>query len=608
MIKTFTSFAGRATITRLLTGVTASVMACSALAQQVPNTRIEALANKVATEGEVRVIIGLNVDVAPEGQLSNKAIADQRAKLKQAQNKLASTTLALGGSKVLAKFNTVPHMVASVDANALARLRASDQVATIEEDEAVPMALAQSTEQVGATEAWSQGYRGAGKTVAVLDTGVDKTHPMLAGKVVSEACYSTNYSNYVESVCPGKVSESTASGSGQACSYTSAGCSHGTHVGGIVAGNGGSADTQGVAPDAKLIAIQVFSWFPNSSAVMSYTSDQIKGLERVYELRNSYDIASVNMSLGGGRYYSQCDSGRSAFKAAVDNLRSVGIATIIASGNDGYTDSISAPACVSSAISVGAVCDTGPDASRCAQGLGGIASYSNIASFVDLLAPGSYIRSSVPGGGYQSWSGTSMAAPHVAGAWALLTEAHPGISVEDGLSALRSGSLSVNDTRPGGTETELPSLHLGFVQTVERKLQVNLGGLGAGMVTSTNGDILCGGDCEQAYTTSKTVTLNATPVSNSDFVGWAGACSGTGACVLDMDKSQTVTANFRLKDTETTHKPRWVQNRRPTRIEASSFRDHVRRLHTSMTVSNVSRQSSDFATRAKCSTTGACAK
>lgn len=579
----------------------------TASAQPRASAALDALGVQAAREGEVRVIIGLNVQTVPEGQLTSKAIANQRDKVKRAQIKVTSTALGGGGSQVLANFKILPHMVATVDANAFARLRASPEVASIEADEAVPATLLESTDQVGATDAWSRGVTGAGKTVAVLDTGVDKNHPMLKGKVVSEACYSSNYTG-VSSLCPNQVTASTDSGSGLHCASASAGCNHGTHVAGIVAGNGGSAGTLGVAPDAKLIAIQVFSYFDAYATVMSYTSDQIRGLERVYELRNTYDIAAVNMSLGGGRYYSTCDSGRTAFKAAVDNLRSVGIPTVIASGNSGYTDSIAAPACVSTAISVGAVCDKGPDSSSCATGKGNVTSYSNIASFVSLVAPGSYIRSSIPGGSYQSYSGTSMAAPHVAGAWALLKQVDPTVSVTAALSTLRANADVISDTRPGGTVTGLRSLKVNFLSNVERVLNVSLAGSGTGLVSSQPSGILCGGDCEEKFTTDATLTLTATPASNAAFTGWMGACTGTGPCTVTMTQSQSVSAVFSLKESSSTGgNPLWQRSRRPSRTSASQFATQGDRLvYRYATITN--RTQSDLATNARCSTTGGCAK
>ena len=238
-------------------------------------------------------------------------------------------------------------------------------------------------------------------------------------KVVSEACYSTNDPGFVESWCPGAASSSVAADSGLNCDLAVGGCDHGTHVAGIVAGNDETGPNYGVARGADIIAMQVFSKFLTpgdcspgpAPCTASYSSDQIAAMERVLLLSDSMNIAAINMSLGGGEYFDQasCDSNNLAVKAAIDNLRSVGIATVIASGNDGWTDSIGAPGCISTAISVGATSDGDS-----------VASFSNIYPQIHLLAPGVDIDSSVPGDGVSSKQGTSMATPHVAGAWALM--------------------------------------------------------------------------------------------------------------------------------------------------------------------------------------------
>lgn len=279
---------------------------------------------------------------------------------------------------------------------------------------------------------------GTGWAVAVLDTGVDKVHPFLTGKVVEEACFSGN------SNCPNGSPTQLGPGAGVPCIYAPNGCRHGTHVAGIAAGRGSSFS--GVARGADLIAIQVFSSFTGTNncgtgedpCPLSFASDQIAGLERVFTLRTSRQIAAANMSLGGGKFLDQasCDAENVARKAAIDNLRSVGIATVIASGNDGFHDGLNAPACISSAVSVGSTTKTDQ-----------VSSFSNSASFLSLLAPGSSINSSVPGGDFAFFNGTSMAAPHVAGAWAILKQRAPTATVAAVLNALRSTGLPVTDTR-----------------------------------------------------------------------------------------------------------------------------------------------------------------
>lgn len=268
---------------------------------------------------------------------------------------------------------------------------------------------------------WANGFTGSGQVVAVLDTGVDSAHPFLSGKVVEEACYTSNRVAGSGN-CPNGTSTQTGAGSGVNCTYAASGCRHGTHVAGIAAGRGSTFS--GVAKDANIMAVQVFSRFTGTNCsgagedpcTLSYTSDQLAGLERVYALRSTRTFSSVNMSIGGGQFFGNCDT--DPRKATIDNLRSAGIATVIASGNNGFTNSMSAPGCISSAVSVGST--TKSDT---------LSSFSNSASFLSLLAPGESINSSVPGGGFAVFNGTSMATPHVAGAWALLKQNTPSASV-----------------------------------------------------------------------------------------------------------------------------------------------------------------------------------
>lgn len=311
-----------------------------------------------------------------------------------------------------------------------------NRAAAVNNDRLAHPMLTTSGPLIGANAAWSMGYTGAGWYVAILDTGIRSTHQFFTGKTIREACFSAL------SDCPNASTEMYGSGAAAHYESTYDGYDHGTHVSGIAAGKTGSL--KGVARDSNIIAVQIFSRFSasdcgGSPCVMSYDSDQVKGLDYVYSLRSTYSIAAVNMSLGGGSYTTPCNSEPQA--AAIGNLKAARIATAIATGNDGYCGSVGSPACIAAAVAVGASNDSDVEA--------GFNNWST--TLQDLFAPGVGIYSSTgeSDSSYESWSGTSMATPHVTGAWALLRQASSSSSVDDILTALKDTGPEV-DTLCGG--------------------------------------------------------------------------------------------------------------------------------------------------------------
>jgi subtilisin family serine protease len=125
-----------------------------------------------------------------------------------------------------------------------------------------PPPLNYNVTKIGAKAAWAEGYTGADKIIVVIDSGVDKSHKMIEGKVIAEVCFGINKNNSVytsTSLCPGGATQSTNVNSGVNCSISlDSRCYHGTAVAAIAAGNDIST-ISGVAKDAKIIAIQVFS-------------------------------------------------------------------------------------------------------------------------------------------------------------------------------------------------------------------------------------------------------------------------------------------------------------------------------------------------------------
>ncbi|MEU8249894.1 S8 family serine peptidase [Nonomuraea sp. NPDC048916] len=331
---------------------------------------------------------------------------------------------------VVLRPETQPFMVVEGTAGELAALAEDPRVTSIHRDRAYPPTLASSLKLIGADQAHAQGFTGAGQAVAVLDTGIDRDHPFFSGRIVAEACFSAVEAG-VTSLCPnGQTSQIGAGAADAATARCLAGevnlCEHGTHVAGIAAGDGG------VAPGAGIVAIQVFSRVDDESicgepsCLLAYESSLRLAMEHVAGL--SLPVAAVNLSLGGMPSEAACDDSEEAraFKPAIDSLLAKGIATVVAAGNE-YFEGVSFPACISSAVAVGAN-DDGDE----------IADFSNRGALLDLFAPGVDVESSVPDNQTAVHSGTSMATPHVAGALALLKAQSPQTPMPDLIEKLKT--------------------------------------------------------------------------------------------------------------------------------------------------------------------------
>jgi len=186
---------------------------------------------------------------------------------------------------------------------------------------------------------------------------------------------------------------------------------HGTHVAGIAAANGA---IKGVAPDAKIVAVKALN-----SAGNGWESDVLAGIEWCTNSSSVYNISVISMSLGTNCdtdpeycFSSYCDVQESSYKKAINVAVGKNISVVIAAGNNGNKTAISSPACIRNATAVGW---SNKDDT--------INSQSNRNNITDLFAPGTNINSTWITGGYRSdYSGTSMATPHVAGAFALVRQ------------------------------------------------------------------------------------------------------------------------------------------------------------------------------------------
>jgi subtilisin len=429
--------------------------AAEALRRARIQQKLDALLIKAKDKGTVRVIVGVRGDFKSESELLSKQAARlQRERIGAAQNAFLSKLYGYAPSSVK-KFRSIPYLALEVDENGLQALKQMEEVTSVVEDVADQPQLDRSVPLINAPQAWNDGFSGQGQTVAILDTGFDLNHPFFGNRIVAQACFSSN-ANGATTVCPNGQESMIGSNAARRVGSNVRGFDHGSHVAGIAAGNGAGAGVNfsGVARDANIIVIQVFSRFPEAdcpnlpegqnACLRSFRSDQIDALEHVLDLSENRNIAAINLSLGGGSFTETCDDENPAYTEIVRELRSQGIATVISSGNDGFEDSLSFPACISRAVSVGAT--TLQDQ---------VATFSNSASFLDLLAPGagntstSNLQSSVPNDTFGFKRGTSMAAPHVTGAFAVLKSKVPSAGASELQSLLSSTGELVTDTRNG---------------------------------------------------------------------------------------------------------------------------------------------------------------
>ncbi|MET8307734.1 S8 family serine peptidase [Micromonospora sp. NPDC005173] len=268
-----------------------------------------------------------------------------------------------------------------------------------------------SARQVGAPQVWRRGLTGAGVTVAVLDTGYDPAHPDLAGRVVGEKDFTGSPTGTKDDV------------------------GHGTHVATIIAGAGRSS---GIAPDAKLLIGRVckISGCPNSAIIAGMEWAAAAGAK------------VVNLSLGGG-----ATDGTDEMSRAVNTLTAKhGTLFVISAGNNGRDESVTAPGAADAALTVGAVTDDEQLAAFSSRG----PRVGDHAVKPEITAPGYAIVAGRAAGTtigypiddqYIQASGTSMAAPHVTGAAAILAAAHPDWTAD----RLKSTLVGAAEPQAGAT-------------------------------------------------------------------------------------------------------------------------------------------------------------
>ena len=319
---------------------------------------------------------------------------------------------------VLHRYPTLPVLHVELRSSAaLAYLLGRGEVLRVVEDAPQEAFVNQNLSLIDQPVAAASGARGQGTAVAVLDTGVDYTRsdfgscsaPGVPGCRVAYAHYFEPNNGQLDAI------------------------GHGTNVAAIVAE---------VAPSTSILALGVFT------GESAYASDILAAIDWCVRNQSVYNIVAMNMSLGSGGSTTPCSS--DVFAGAVHTARLAGILTAAASGNNGYTNKISSPACDPDAVSVGAVYEgalggigysTCSDATTAADQ---VTCFSNSASFLTMLAPGALITA-----GGSTMAGTSQATPHVAGSIAVYKSAVPRATPDQVVSFLRASGVPVKDPRNG---------------------------------------------------------------------------------------------------------------------------------------------------------------
>ncbi len=273
-------------------------------------------------------------------------------------------------------------------------------------------AIEWNIQKIMADSCWNAGYTGAGVIIGMTDTGVEHTHPALSGKWAG-------YWHVSQGLPPSNEP------------YDDHG--HGTHVMGTILGGDGFgpfADDIGVAPGAHFAAAKVL----NSNGQGTY-AQCAEGLQFMADLKDSVDIEAVSNSWGGA------NAADTFFYPITRTYVSIGIVPVFANGNSGPNPgTVLCPGSYSNVIGVGATDSNDNIANFSSRGPA-----PNQHPFNDpstwlrddwnlikpqISAPGVSIRSCVPGGGYDTWQGTSMATPHVTGAIAIICQKNPNLDVK----------------------------------------------------------------------------------------------------------------------------------------------------------------------------------
>jgi len=404
----------------------------------------------VQTQRRVAVLVGFRNLLSPGLDLPSRRLENS-----QIQNRLVSR-LNSADFVLTHRYEAVSGMAGEVSASGLVKLVRDQDVLGIDLDRVQSTTLARSIPLIHAEDQHAHGFTGIGIKVALLDSGVDSTHPDLGGTVREEQCFCTILGN--TGCCPNGASRQQGPGSARDD------VGHGTEMAGILASHGaaqnvsGTVTGEGVAPDAQVIAVRL-----TNAQGQLHDSDAIGALDWIITNETVEKINVVNMSFGTPPFAGICSTTAALlYEQAIRTLKMKNVVVFASAGNDGSTTGMSLPACTADAIAVGAVYSSALDKSDGVDGLCAdsnpapdqVACFSNSDTTVkparpDLLAPGCEIVSTRVGGGTSTGCGTSEATAHASAAAALLLQANPSLTPAKIKAALRATAVPVTDSRSG---------------------------------------------------------------------------------------------------------------------------------------------------------------
>ena len=413
-----------------------------------------------ATEEPVRVIFGLR-DGTPSARVlranPDPAGEPARRQVRLAAQKRLADEMPSAEFQVLHFYPSFSLLSARVSRAAFLTLANRPDVDWVTLDDVrKPLVLDSQNAQtlIHSDQANALGATGSGQAIAILDTGVDYGVSAMGGGSFPNA----------------KVVGGTDTADHDADPMDCDG--HGTSVAAVAASNAG------VAPDAKIVAVKVFSSkdpMNNTCADTANDSDILAGVDWTVMHRADFGIVAINLSLGGGfgdgLDHGYCDGDVPDYATAFDSAVAEGLVVVVAAGNDGTANALSAPACVSSAVSVGAVYSQSSASTSWLDDSGGvqctdtpttpdeIICFSDSSTALSLLAPGAFWVVANKGGGLDGhFAGTSASAPAVSGAVALLRGARPNLPVASVIGILRATGSPITDPRNGVTTPRLDTL------------------------------------------------------------------------------------------------------------------------------------------------------